>query len=535
MSEPTEIAAWLEGLGLGQYAAAFEKNHVTLAMLPELTANELRECGVTALGHRKAILAEIAKLAAKPSTAAEKPSAPACEPNKPAEMQPIDTAKDDAAEPVPVVKLAPPPTRREARPAPAPVHVSPVAPPPSPPSQTPAYQRPSFWAKLAASKFLFISIVAHLFFGVGATYFIVQRIQAKRKVTFQGGPPSVNPSKRALEHKVSMAQKKKTGGAPPQAKRIVSAGIAKVSLPDLPTIPTASAVVPGMMAGMGGAGFGTGMGFGSGAGSGMGGGGGGGGGMSLFGFRGAGAGLVGTFYDFKRDEQGKDTGVKRGNRPVYTEILREFARGGTWAVPAKHKHFTSKAKLSAKAFFFPAIPDSEAGDAFQAPEAGAAMWVAHYTGTVTPAVSGQYRFVGWGDNVLIVGLNGNVVLDASDIGYVDKKRTGAGSVSFPKKGGTPMFEGEWFEVRAGAPMKMDVLLGDEGGIFCAGLHLQKKGENYGKGKGNIPELPLLLVAPLTDAEKKLYREYLGEKAFSGPIFSARGAGTGSLLDALKRP
>ena len=42
------------------------------------------------------------------------------------------------------------------------------------------------------------------------------------------------------------------------------------------------------------------------------------------------------------------------------------------------------------------------------------------------------------------------------------------------------------------------------------------------------------VAPLTDAEKKLYGGYLGEKAFSGPIFSARGAGTGSLLDALKR-
>lgn len=50
---------------------------------------------------------------------------------------------------------------------------------------------------------------------------------------------------------------------------------------------------------------------------------------------------------------------------------------------------------------------------------------------------------------------------------------------------------------------------------------------YGKGKGNIPELPLLLVAPLTDPEKKLSREYLDEKAFSGPVFSARGAGTGS--------
>ncbi len=136
--------------------------------------------------------------------------------------------------------------------------------------------RRGLWAKILASKFLFVSVVVHLLFGVGATYFIVQRIQAKRKVTFQGGPPSVNPSKRALKHKVSMAQKKKTGGAPPQAKRIVSAGIAKVALPDLPTISSANNVVPGMMAGMGGAGTGTGMGFGAGMGSGMGGGGGGG-------------------------------------------------------------------------------------------------------------------------------------------------------------------------------------------------------------------------------------------------------------------
>ena len=143
-------------------------------------------------------------------------------------------------------------------------------------------QRRGLWAKIVASKFLFVSIVVHLLFGMGATYYVVQRIQAKRKVTFQSGPPSANPNKRALEHKVSMAQKKKTGGAPPQAKRIVSAGIAKVALPDLPTIPSANNVVPGMMAGMGGAGFGAGTGFGSGMGSGMGGGGG--GGMSNFNF-----------------------------------------------------------------------------------------------------------------------------------------------------------------------------------------------------------------------------------------------------------
>ncbi len=55
----------------------------------------------------------------------------------------------------------------------------------------------------------------------------MQRVQAKRKVTFQGGPPAVTASKRALEHKVSMAKKKNTGGAPPQAKRTSARVIAK--------------------------------------------------------------------------------------------------------------------------------------------------------------------------------------------------------------------------------------------------------------------------------------------------------------------
>jgi hypothetical protein len=269
-------------------------------------------------------------------------------------------------------------------------------------------------------------------------------------------------------------------------------------------------------------------------GSGLGGGGGAGGGFSFFGFRGAGVGLVGTFYDFKRDAQGKDTGVKRGDRPTYTAILKSFTSGSTWAPPQSHKHFTSKARLGAKAFFFPAIADSEAGEAFQTPEAGAAMWVAHYTGTVTPSASGTYRFVGWGDNVLIVGWNGKVVLDASDIGYVDRTRTNEGSVRFPKKGGTPMLSGEWFSVTAGSPVKVDVLLGDEGGIFCAGLHIQKKGEGMPKNQNGIPELPLFMVAPLGAEEKKLYGAYLDDKAFRGPVFPARGGGSGSLLDALKR-
>jgi hypothetical protein len=44
-----------------------------------------------------------------------------------------------------------------------------------------------------SGKFLIVSVV-------------VQRYQANRKLTFKGGPPSPNPSTRALEHKVQMAK-----------------------------------------------------------------------------------------------------------------------------------------------------------------------------------------------------------------------------------------------------------------------------------------------------------------------------------------
>ena len=41
----TDVAAWLRGLGLGQYEAAFRDNDIGADVLPELTADDLREIG----------------------------------------------------------------------------------------------------------------------------------------------------------------------------------------------------------------------------------------------------------------------------------------------------------------------------------------------------------------------------------------------------------------------------------------------------------------------------------------------------------
>jgi class 3 adenylate cyclase/predicted ATPase len=56
------VAAWLHGLGLQQYEKAFRENDIDAAVLLELTAEDLRDIGVTLIGHRRKLLAAIAAL-----------------------------------------------------------------------------------------------------------------------------------------------------------------------------------------------------------------------------------------------------------------------------------------------------------------------------------------------------------------------------------------------------------------------------------------------------------------------------------------
>ena len=57
-----QTASWLEKLGLGQYAKRFAENDITLAILRDLTDQDLKELGVASLGHRRELLQAIAEL-----------------------------------------------------------------------------------------------------------------------------------------------------------------------------------------------------------------------------------------------------------------------------------------------------------------------------------------------------------------------------------------------------------------------------------------------------------------------------------------
>ena len=80
-----DIVVWLRSLGLGKYEAAFRENDIDETVLPNLTAEDLKELGVVSLGHRVKLLDAIAVLRGDKSvqgpssdlkTAAAAPSAP---------------------------------------------------------------------------------------------------------------------------------------------------------------------------------------------------------------------------------------------------------------------------------------------------------------------------------------------------------------------------------------------------------------------------------------------------------------------------
>lgn len=483
MNPPTDIHTWLAEHDLSVLAEVFEANAITPDMLLTLNEEELREMGITALGHRKKLLAAIETLKAPVVATTPKP---------------------------------PTPSASAARPLPAPTDLSDRTDRPEP-TDSPKPKRKGW-----SASFLGISIALHLVFGLGAGYWVVQQINAKRKLQFSGGPPTVSASKRALEHKVSLQKKKNAGGAPAQARRIAVSGLAaNITLPEMPSMPnTSTQIVAGRMSGMGGAGFGTGMGFGNGSGMGVGGMGKGGLGLTMFGAR-TGGGLRGTFYDLKQTSKKEPSGVTAQS---YNGIVRSWVAGGL-KESFIDKYFKAPEKLYATQFMLPQMDATEAPKAYGVEkDVKPAQWVAHYNGKVSPPASGTYQFVGTADDTLVVRFDGKLVLDGS--WFVVSGLQPAGIEPRGAYGGHPRkgyVKGTSFKVTAGQWYDIDVVIGEQpGGKFFACLCVMEEGKTA---------MPLFRLSPgkLPKTENPPPFEE------DGPIWKAISSSTPmSPLDMLKK-
>jgi len=75
-----DLGGWLRSLGLEEYEAAFRQNHIDDTVLPNLTAEDLRDLGIGSIGHRRKLLDAVALLRAETTTNAPLPEAPSTVP-----------------------------------------------------------------------------------------------------------------------------------------------------------------------------------------------------------------------------------------------------------------------------------------------------------------------------------------------------------------------------------------------------------------------------------------------------------------------
>ncbi len=399
-----------------------------------------------------------------------------------------------------------------------------VPPPVSPaaPARRPWYH----WRRFGLN-FLTISVLAHMFLGVGATYLVVQRFQAKHKQNFVGPPSTTNAPTRALEHKVQMQKKQQTMSAPAPVKRITTTSVTKVSLPVVPSMPKLdSNITPLSMAGMGGTGMGLGLGTGGGNGNG-----GGSGALSLFGLRdGKGSALRGTFFDFKQTADNKPTPIAKDDKPghlskeaseEYKAAVTQFVQGGMHDSSLAERYFKGPNPLYATQIFIPAMNASEGPKAFGLQgRVQPSRWLVHYQGNVIAPDSGTYRFVGVTDDVLVVRFNNSIVLDCGSM-----FPSGHQPSHYYSFDGLPATTGSWFKgcgegssfsVEAGKSYPIDILIGEwPGGRFLSFLLVRNEATEYKKDSHGNPILPLFRLAPGTlpysQGEKPVYQQ-------DGPIW-----------------
>ncbi|MCH8475353.1 MAG: hypothetical protein LAT55_09015 [Opitutales bacterium] len=130
-------------------------------------------------------------------------------------------------------------------------------------------------------------------------------------------------------------------------------------------------------------------------------------------------------------------------------------------------------------------------------------FIIHLRGHITPPEDGRYRFYTASDELIVVGINRQLVsarrgaTSAShDFAGVSLRRTGAYSSGW----GSVFFQfGDWVEMEEGQTYPIDIIMGVDGPNtrYSAMLLVEKEGEDYSRRPGG-PILPILSVVPLPD-------------------------------------
>ncbi|GAA4422816.1 hypothetical protein [Bremerella cremea] len=211
-----------------------------------------------------------------------------------------------------------------------------------------------------------------------------------------------------------------------------------------------------------------------------------------------GPGLVGRFFDMKQDRSRRPLNYT-GRFPDYIATMNRLVAAGM-SDQATQRFFEASTQLQLSQLMIPNADANDAPKAFNVEgEVEPRGWFVHYTGVVSPPEDGEWRFVGFFDDMLMVYINNKPVLDGS---WEPMVNVGNGPYdnSLRQEFGGPKvittrtaYAGKWIKLKG--PVKIDILIGETpGGRMGGVLMCQKKDAEYEKREDGTPILPLFAVS-----------------------------------------
>jgi hypothetical protein len=207
-----------------------------------------------------------------------------------------------------------------------------------------------------------------------------------------------------------------------------------------------------------------------------------------YGEAGTGTGFVGTLYDLKQTPDLQPTNIAENEAEIKgvdhhwqkspetlngLKVLRSFVK--TWDMRLLDKYYKAPNPLYATQICVPSTPSKNAPIAFHVEgTVHPRRWNVVYRAKVISPDSGEFRFIGFADDFMVVRLDGQNVLDASYAGEeLDPDADGKEDVGIGPEN-QPLKCGKWIHIDAGSPMDMLVLIGEGPGGFSGFLLMIQK-------------------------------------------------------------
>jgi hypothetical protein len=364
----------------------------------------------------------------------------------------------------------------------------------------------TLWQRLGGEG-LALSVLVHIVLVLIAVVWVVSTVTdgagKKDPNTFATGAGGGAGGPKAKEFKTKLQPKNIKSLAKTNTRITSKNANATLAVASLPSMSN-----PLLSAGAIGGGSSKGFGGGSGGGIGAGKGGGSGGGrnfVGLFGMKSANGmavgGLIGTLYDLKQTSDRKPTSAAPANTGIgpYRTSVREFLESG-WSAGRLQRFFKSPDKLISGQLFITGRSADDAPKAFEVEKLmKPSRWVVHYRCYVEMPSSLPFRFVGSGDDFLVVRWNRKIALDdgyetylAGGGNYKDFGVKVSQEYKIDRRPGSlsRLKAGPWIQVTKGTKVPVEVLIGETpGGVFDCYLAIEVaksstkvNGQYEGEGK-----------------------------------------------------